>query len=86
MKVGYADAAYKGRLFYNPYNSASLFIPTPGGRYNSGVVMYPGSNGWYWTSSMYSTSNGWALTINDQTTSDYYHSTVAAFSIRCVAE
>jgi hypothetical protein len=56
------EAAYIGRLFYNPSTTnptyASVFFPAPGFRYwQNGALHNAGGNGAYWTTTTYSGTN-----------------------------
>jgi hypothetical protein len=85
-----STVAYLGRLFYNPvaasanYN-ASLFFPAPGYRYNSyGYLYYPGTNGYYWSSSATSGSNGVYLYVYSSLAYRNNSTRHYGFSVRCV--
>lgn len=56
------NVAYKGRLFFNPENNASLFFPSSGSRdYLDGSFKYVGSSGYFLTSSAVTKSNATIL-------------------------
>jgi len=59
------SVAYRGILFYNPANRASLFFPAAGHRsYNSSPAGKLSSSGYrhiYWTSSSSSSTTAWSL-------------------------
>ncbi len=89
--VGYnlSRVAYRGRLFYNPINNASLFFPASGFRdVAGGWLSFPGGHGCYWTSSSddINNSDGSQLFFLSDFVSREYVSRIVSCSIRCVAE
>ena len=82
-----SSIAYAGLLVYNPYNGASLFLPTPGLRVGSssgGALANAGALGAYWTSSP-NGNNGWAFYLTP--TSFYVYNNAHqsnGASVRCV--
>ena len=80
------NVAYIGRLFFNPYNNASLFFPAAG-YYDAGPVLSQNGNaGYYWTSSAPSGSYAWGLSAGS--TFSYMPNEFnrgRAFNVRCVA-
>ncbi|MDR2231802.1 MAG: fimbrillin family protein, partial [Tannerella sp.] len=94
VKAGTVNAAYMGRIVYNPYNFASLFLPAAGmrGGLNEGQLDLTGNRGWYWTSTseMPSLHNAWSLDFyagvdnNDMLQVSSSATIDVAVSIRCV--
>lgn len=80
------NVAFAGRLFYNPYSNASLFLPFAGMRNSGdGALSYAGRQGYYWSASGTMSSSGgsspsqwgaWFSVISG----------AAGCSIRCVKE
>jgi len=88
VSTGNNQIAHIGRLYYNPYNNASLFFPAAGSRsYNNGSLADAGKNGYYWSSTSSSPSGAWYQALNgtiplaNQSYIDYRS---WGYSIRCV--
>lgn len=82
-----ADVGYIGRLFYNPNNNASLFIPVSGSRTNgTGQLSSTGDDGSYWSASAYSTNFGWRLFVNQSKAYQNNYSRSTGFPVRCVVD
>ncbi|WP_295940620.1 hypothetical protein [uncultured Alistipes sp.] len=82
-----ADAAYQGRLFFNPATQASLFFPAPGYRnHTSGRLESVGNGGCYWSSSAYDASGGWYSGMTSGAASQNYTNRPNGFSVRCIKE
>ncbi len=83
VDLGKVTVAYHGRLFYNPYNGASLFFPAAGWReqYN-GYLANTGGNGRYWTS----TGGNGLHTSDSQASRLYGIDDGCGMPVRCVAE
>lgn len=84
------NVAYKGRLFYNPTNYASLFIPYAGRRADANVPSGGVTGGYQcmsWTSSRNATTSaqGWFMSIGE--TYAFMNSvSYACNTIRCVKD
>ncbi|MCD8174162.1 MAG: fibrobacter succinogenes major paralogous domain-containing protein [Alistipes sp.] len=82
-----ADAGYIGRLFYNPNNLASLFIPAPGYRgTTTGQLNGTGRYGYYWSASSNSASTSWILYMRQPEAFLPNSNRSSGSSIRCVKE
>ena len=81
-----SNAAYIGRLFFNPNNDASLFIPASGYRANNdGHLGNAGYTGYVWSSSVRNQNYGWFLSVRStwaQQSGSAYRA--IAKSVRCV--
>ena len=85
------QAAYNGRLFFNPYNNASLFFPVSGYREaNQGALWNTGTSAYYWTTSSEDAAYAWTFSVGSG--SGYTGASLgsidraAGFSVRCIAE
>ncbi len=80
------NAAFAGRLFYNPYNNASLFLPFAGMRNpGDGTLANAGSQGYYWSAS--ATTGGSGGNTPSQGGAWFSATSgTAGYSIRCVKE
>ena len=88
VSVANKNVAYRGRLFYNPYDSRSLFLPAAGYRNTSdGAFNYTGVVGIYSSSSANSTDIDWSLHFGVGTANQTYTYVCSnGFSVRCVRE
>lgn len=94
--TGEADAAvlsdkynvgYIGRLFYNPYNNASLFFPIAGFRNTTGQISGTAYYGQYWTATSYTGgAMAWSILTRKDECQTSFGNKPLAYPIRCVVD
>lgn len=89
-----AELAYIGRLFYNPYTSASVFFPASGVRDNNnvvygtknGLIVYSGIRAYFWTSTKFNQGNGLYQSAAPHRSIIVETGNLRAFPIRCMKD
>lgn len=79
------QAAYMGRMFFNPTTHASLFFPVAGYR-TTGVFQYAGSRAYYWAGTTITANTLSCIYISNTRASPYRQDRGYSWSIRCVRD
>jgi len=75
-----------GRVFFNPNNNASLFLPAAGSRYTDGSLWGVGVAGFYWASSSNSNSSAWSPYVTSTRVCMNIDIRSGGYPIRCVVQ
>lgn len=79
--------AYAGRLFYNPINNASLFMPFSGYRWTgSPLGLRETDGGWYWTTSKSGITSNAGIWYFSSVINNASWAPSQSLAIRCVAD
>jgi|GEM_PF-6154054 len=84
-----AEVAYRGMLFYNQFNNASLFFPVTGFRNNTtGALDQAGKSGHYWSLSYLAATNPMQLAFDTDAPMSHMASYIPNYgiSIRCISD
>ena len=80
--------AHRGRLFFNPTTSASLFFPAAGSRHQdaAGALEWVGNDGVYITATRIIASAAWSVRLGPGRVSMFNSVVYRGYSIRCIAD
>ena len=82
---GTREAAFRGRLLFNPVSHASLFFPAAGYR-TTAALQYGGARAYYWSGTASSASQLSCFYITVNRCSPYSQDRGYSWSIRCVRD
>ena len=82
---GTHEAAFKGRVMFNPFSHASLFFPAAGYRTNKGFL-YGGGRAYYWSGTASGSAKLFCFYMTVNRCSPYEQDRGFSWSIRCVRD